>query len=438
MLNLPISNHLILRHARVPGAVIDTLADAPRDADGFVQVDLELKDGLIAGIAAAGMMGEGIDLKGRQVWPGLIDSHTHLDKCHIWPRAVNPDGDFPGALDATLRDRQGHWNYEDIYRRFDFGLRCAYAHGTVAIRTHLDCFDAQEAQVSWKVFRDLRDAWSDRIDLQAVSIQPVEYLSTDEGPALVRLIAESGGVLGAVTATDPGHGRLPDGYAQMLDRLFKLATAHSLDIDLHVDESGDLGATALREIALASLRNNFRGKVVCGHCCSLSLQSEEFIRQTLSLCADAGISVVSLPACNMFLQDRQRGRTPRWRGVTLVHEFAANGIPVAVASDNCRDPFFGFGDHDMLDIFNHAVRIAHLDTNYADWVRAATVTPANAMRLEHRGRIARGMPADLVLFQARFFSELLSRPQSDRIVLRSGKPVSTTLPDYAELDEIVL
>ena len=34
-------------------------------------------------------------------------------------------------------------------------------------------------------------------------------------------------------------------------------------------------------------------------------------------CADAGIAVVSLPMCNMYLQGRTAGRTPRWRGVTL-------------------------------------------------------------------------------------------------------------------------
>jgi cytosine deaminase len=56
-----------------------------------------------------------------------------------------------------------------------------------------------------------------------------------------------------------------------------------------------------------------------------------------------------------------RARTPRWRGVTLVHEMKARGIPVAFASDNTRDPFYAYGDLDMVEVMREATRIAHLD-----------------------------------------------------------------------------
>ena len=251
------------------------------------------------------------------------------------------------------------------------------------------------------------------------------------------MVAEFGGILGAVTTTGEDHADLPPQFDDMLDRLFALATDHGLDIDLHVDESGHKGARALIHVARASLRHKFKGTLVCGHCCSLSLQPQDFIAETLLNCADAGLSVVSLPTCNMYLQDRQTGRTPQWRGVTLLHELSASGIPVAVGSDNCRDPFFGFGDHDMLEVFGHAVRIAHLDTNYADWVRSVTATPAAIMGLTGRGRIAKGCPADLIVFRARYMSELLSRPQGDRVILRQGRPIDAALPDYRELDAIM-
>ena len=47
------------------------------------------------------------------------------------------------------------------------------------------------------------------------------------------------------------------------------------------------------------------------------------------------------------------------------------------------------------------------------------------------------MPADLVLLSARFMSEMLSRNQADRVVLRGGKPIDTSLPDYRLLDQHV-
>ena len=54
------------------------------------------------------------------------------------------------------------------------------------------------------------------------------------------------------------------------------------------------------------------------------------------------------------MQDRDwRGqRTPRWRGVTLLHELRRHAIPVALASDNTRDQFYAYGDLDMLEVFN--------------------------------------------------------------------------------------
>jgi cytosine deaminase len=51
-----------------------------------------------------------------------------------------------------------------------------------------------------------------------------------------------------------------------------------------------------------------------------------------------------------------------------------------------------------------------------------------------RNYISIGSAADLIIFKARYFSELLSRPQSDRHILRDGIWIDTTLPDYSELD----
>jgi cytosine/creatinine deaminase len=48
-----------------------------------------------------------------------------------------------------------------------------------------------------------------------------------------------------------------------------------------------------------------------------------------------------------------------------------------------------------------------------------------------------GAPADLVVFKARTWTEFFARPQADRIVLRAGTQIDRTLPDYAELDDLM-
>jgi cytosine deaminase len=114
----------------------------------------------------------------------------------------------------------------------------------------------------------------------------------------------------------------------------------------------------------------------------------------------------------------------------------ARGIPVAVASDNTRDPFYAYGDLDCHEVFREAVRIGHLDHPFADWVRTVTATPAAVMGLADRGVLRPGAPADLVLFEGRSFSEVLSRPESRRLVLRGGRASDARPPAYRELDPL--
>jgi cytosine deaminase len=423
--------HLILRNASVPRSLLRAPADMAAPADGDVVVlDIEISDGRIVRLAPPGVLaGDGVDLDRGMVWPCFVDLHTHLDKGHIWPRAANPDGTRMGALATVGADREANWNAEDVRARMEFALRCAYAQGTRAIRTHIDSIGRQP-WISWPVFREVREAWRGRIELQAVALFHPEAARDDTWLALLAdLVAESGGLMGGVPyrEADP---------ADFLDRVFGHAEARGLDLDFHVDENNDPAAACLRLIAETALRRRFSGRIVAGHCCSLALQPTEEVDRTLDLVARAGITVVSLPMCNMYLQDRAAGRTPRWRGVTLLHEMAARGIRVTVASDNCRDPFYAYGDHDVVEVYREATRIAHLDHPIGDWPRAVTMSPAEVAGFADGG-IAEGITADLTLFRARTFNEFLARPPHDRIILRAGRPIERRLPDYRELDHLM-
>jgi len=434
----PAGERTALRHVRVPAALAPGVA-APTTADGHLDLDIAIESGRIAALVPAGTVdaARGPDLRQASVWPTFADLHTHLDKGHIWPRSPNPDGTFYGAVTNVASDRKRYWNAGDIEARFEFALRCAYAHGVSAIRTHLDSFSPQ-AQISWPLFAKIRDRWAGRVALQASSIVAMDAIAGDEGIALADLIATVGGQLGVVTRlTGQDHEGVPANFDEYLETVFKLAEERGLDLDLHVDETGDASARTLIRIARMALERGFKGNVLAGHCCSLAVQPDEAIAETLKLCAEARVDLVSLPMCNMYLQGREPARTPRWRGVTVLHEARAAGLRVAVGGDNVRDPFYAYGDHDMVETFVQSVRIAQLDHPLGDWVKAVTATPADIMKLPAMGRLAAGAPADLVVFGARSFSELLSRHQSDRVVIRDGKAIDTALPDYRELDAIV-
>ena len=427
----------LLRGARVPLPFLpEGAAGATPDRDGCVLVDIRLAGRHVVEVRAADPEArDGLDLGARHVWPTLVDVHAQLDKAHIVDRAPNPTGDFAGARDATAADRSAHWRRPDLRRRMDFGLRCAEAHGVSAIRTHLDSYEGQGAD-TWAVFREMREAFAGRVALQAVALVALDVYREPYARTMADLVAATGGgLIGGVTRATAGlhEDELAD-LQELLDRLFTLARERDLDVDLHVDESGDPTGAALPAVARATVRHGYEGRVTCGHCCSLALQDEPTRAEHVARVRDAGISIVSLPTVNMYLQDRVTGRTPRWRGVTPVRELRRAGVRVAVAGDNCRDPFYAYGDHDMLDSWRQGVRILHLDHPFGDAASLCGPAPAAIMGLPQAGRIAIGGPADLIVMNAWSMDQVVARPQADRTVIRGGRRLDRRVPDYGELE----
>jgi cytosine/creatinine deaminase len=430
---------MLIKNARVPRCLLTaptSREEGERSTEDFALVDIAVENGIVTALSPhpepveGSRPGEIIDLAQGIVFPGFVECHTHLDKGHIWPRRSNPDGTFPGALENVMKDRETNWSGPDVAARMDFALRSAEHHGVSAIRTHIDSLGKQIG-ISWPVLAETRARWKDRITLQATPLFGIQFAldATHMRDVVAAVKAHGNGVFGCVSYMIPE-------LDAALDIMFQTAIENGFDLDFHVDEASDPAARSLERIAAAALRHRFSGRILCGHCCSLALQGPEDEKRFIAMVKEAGISIVSLPMCNMYLQDRQKGRTPRWRGVTSLHELKAAGVPVMVSSDNTRDPFYAYGDLDTLEVFREATRILQLDHPFADWPMTVTTAPADIMGLPAAGRIGIGMAANLVLFKARNWTELLSRPQADRVVLRHGKRIETVLPDYRELDKL--
>ncbi len=378
-----------------------------------------------------------VDLGGRLVFPGLVDVHTHLDKAHTWFRAPNPSGTFDEAI-ATLAADTVNWTEEDLMVRGRYSLQCALAHGTTALRTHLDS-SPDFGEVAHSVAAQLRLEFAHSLDLQAVSLCGMAEWDSPRGEAIAKMTKRHGGsALGGFSKANPD-------IARQLDRLLATARDHELGIDLHVDETHDCESVALHETARAILRNNFEGRVVCGHCCSLSNHDPQKQRETLAFCRDAGLGVVSLSMCNLYLQgraftDEERltgPLTPQWRGLTLAHELMEAGVPVAFASDNVRDAFFAYGDFDMAEVLNESWRIAHLDTRPEDGLRSVAQHPAWMMELDNVGHLGPGARAAFIVFEADNLSEFFSRRGRPRRVFRGAREIDATPPPYSALPELL-
>jgi cytosine deaminase len=426
---------LLLLRARVPAALLPpALLTAPVDPlEPTVPCDIRIEGRRIAAVGPPGPApdpgSEWVDLDGALAFPGLVDAHVHLDKAHTWERAPNRSGTFAEALAILARDRS-NWTGQDLMRRAGFALQCAWAHGTRVVRTHVDT-GLPWAETSHAVMQDLRGRWQGLIELQTVPLCAGADYSGADGERIAELALRHGAsALGGffVMAAD---------LAAQLDRLMAIARERGVGLDLHVDENGNPGAEVLRAVAEAVLRNEFPHPVACGHGCSLATQAAERQRSTIDLVRRSGIGVVSLPLCNLYLQDRRGAafpRTPYWRGLTLVKDLLDAGVPVACASDNVRDAFFAYGDLDAAEVYIQSVRLAHLDDRIGDSVRVVTSAAADLVGRPEFGRVAPGAPAHLVVFAARSFSELLSRPAGRRRCVDGETIHATPPPEFAALD----
>src|SRR4029079_12716079 len=155
-----------------------------------------------------------------------------------------------------------------------------------------------------------------------------------------------------------------------------------------------------------------QGRVTLSHLCVLATLGAAAASALIEKLAHAGVTVVALPAANLFLQDRGEG-SPSRRGLTLMRELLAAGVPVRCGTDNIRDWFYPFGDGDMLETALFAAAAAHL-TPTLDCIGAFCGGGRTS---------AEGEPADLVLLPASSLDDALARGPAGRVMFKGGRQV---------------
>jgi len=364
----------------------------------------------------------GWDLAGTLVLPGFVDAHTHLDKAFTLPRMKQVQPGLLGAIDAMLNDRV-HWSPTDVHERASRGLQWAWECGTTHVRTHVDWWEPDAVPLAWPVMVELAQEWAGKVTLEQVSL--IKLPLFEDAAQAMRLAKQ-------VKATGPhallgGFVHSTNWSENALRNLLLSAQACDLDIDLHVDEELNASAVGLQTTARILREIGYEGRVVCGHICALAAQPEAEAFATLDAVARAPITVVSLPATNLLLQDAVTGRTPRLRGITLVKEARERGIPLLFASDNVQDPFCRLGSFDPVEALGTAALVAQLDEPFdnwsealcrGDWLRRAPA-PATPSLV--------GSPAGLVLFTEADRHGWPSRTAT-RVVLREGRVTRGAVP----------
>ena len=385
----------------------------PPDGDGLVDADIVVADGRIEASPGRQRRRRAAAPRPRRAawcWPGFVDMHTHLDKGHIWPRRPQSRRHLRWARSrpsAPTARRTGRPTTSR--RRMDFALRCAYAHGTRADPHPSRLRSPPQHAISWPVFAEMREPWAGRIELQA------RRRSFGIDACARRRLARRARRRACARARRRCSAASPS-WCPELDRRSTASVARRREPRARPRLPRRRDATTRRRARSAHIADDgaapraSTGRIVAGHCCSLARAGRSRGRGRR---IDARRARPASPSsrcrcatCTCRTAQRRAAR-PRWRGVTLLHEMTARGVPVAVASDNTRDPFYAYGDLDMLEVLPRGD--AHPPSRPSGRRLAARRSSRDAGRRSsaaptfgrHRGR----RPADLVA---------LPRPQLDR------------------------
>ena len=363
-----------------------------------------------------------VDPGGGQLWPCLIDVHTHLDKGHTWERAENRDGTFDGAIRAVSADRAARWSADDVRRRMEFGIRCSWAHGTKAVRTHLDSF-ATQAAVTWPVFEALRKGVGRPGRAPGRLARFRCRLRNPRGRRAGR--PGRGGEAGS-SARWPACRQEID---SLLDRLLRAAppSAGSTSTPLRRKRrraAPEHSAHRARDTAAALPGpRRLRSLLQPRHPAARRRHRDARARRPGGDQRGQLADVQSLPS-------RSRARPD----ASLARRHAP-----ARAGGAARSRRRGERQHARRVLMASAITTcsrcsagrARLPSRPPLWRLAPrgdddARRPDGPRRWAHRA----GLPADLVLFEGRAWSELLSRPQANRVVVRNGRAIDRRLPDY--------
>ena len=372
---------LILRNAHIAG----------REAEGARDVGiLAGRIGVIAPALAAD--GPQIDLGGRLLAPGFVETHIHLDKSRILDRCRSDRGDLEEAIAEVAAAKRG-FTPEDVYARGAATLERAILHGTTHMRTHLEV-DPGIGLRGFEGILPLARAYAWAIDLE-ICIFPQEGLLNNPGTdeLMMAALAAGGRVVGAAPYTDSDpHGQI--------DRVFEMARHFDIDIDMHLDFSADPSSMDLDYVCAVTDRHKYGGRVAIGHVTKLSAADPARLAAATRRMADAGVALTVLPSTDLYLMGRHMTHSVM-RGVTPAHRLLAEGVTCSLSTNNVLNPFTPFGDVSLIRAANLYANIAQVGKrdDIAACFDMVTTRPAQLLRLTDYG-VREGAAADLVVLDA--------------------------------------
>src|SRR6267378_6585070 len=287
-------------------------------ASSATPVDIGVSDGRIAAVAPKlACEAPEIDVGGKLVLPGFVDTHIHLDKACLLGRCGHDHGSVSEAI-AAVAAMKRDFTVEDVYARGARVIERAIVHGTTRMRTHVE-IDPRIGLRGFEAVKALKRDYAWAIDL-SICVFPQEGLTNDPGSEelLIAALRDGGEAIGGCPYMDTD----PNAH---LEKIFNLAQEFDVDIDLHLDFDLDPSWWHLDEVCRQTERRNYQGRVAIGHATKLSALPPQRFSEASARLAKSGVAVTVLPATDLYLMGRDATHNAP-RGLTAAHRLVEKGV----------------------------------------------------------------------------------------------------------------
>jgi cytosine deaminase len=392
---------LILRNARLIGAEQEP-------------ADIGIENGRIAVVQRElAAEGETVDLGGRLVSSGLIETHIHLDKSCILDRVKAEKGDLEEAIQEVARVKRD-FTPEDVYARAKKTLEKSILNGTTHMRTQLEV-DPGIGLRGLEGVRKLVEDYKWAIDIE-ICIFPQEGLLNNPGTdeLMIAALNSGGSVVGAAPYTDSSpHGQI--------DRIFQIARDFDIDIDMHLDFAANADDLDLLYVCEQTEKYRYGGRVAIGHVTKLSAAPPEQFDRCVKRMADAGVALTVLPSTDLYLMGRHMDHSVM-RGVAPSHKALHHGVNCSLSTNNVLNPFTPFGDCSLVRMANLYANICQVGARHdvRECFHMISSRSANLMNLKDYG-LAPGCHADIVVLDATTAEEAVAELAPVLYVFKRGK-----------------
>ncbi|MFT4264252.1 MAG: amidohydrolase family protein, partial [Nocardioides sp.] len=273
------------------------------------------------------------DAAGALLLPGFVDLHVHLDKAFQLGFLERHGRSVAGGLERAMTvsaEARSEMTPDEVRAAATRTIELMRRGGTVAARAHVEVGPESHP---WLTAMHASLAEADPGFALELCAFPQFGTTADAGlrGAVERALDDGCGVVGGCPYADPDPRR-------HLADMVALARDRRLPLDLHIDLTDDGDRMLLEEAARLVIGAGLEGRVVAGHATALTALPPRRLREVARVVADAGITVVALPATDLFLSGRDTPSAPT-RGVTRIAELWDAGAPVALGSNNHENAF---------------------------------------------------------------------------------------------------